>query len=138
MANLLRTDCGRGVGVDERGRQLWDGVGQGVLGVVGDAMRIGQAGGGVDVEFGVGVQPVADPPHLHAANLGDAGFSGQSRFGSIDENGVHPVHEAAEHVPHGGAQDGEDGHGDQQSDDGVGQREAQVRRHLPRTGRPAR
>ena len=114
-----------GVGVDEGGRQFRDGVGEGVFGFVGDAVGIGKAGGGVDVEFGVGVQPVADPAHLHAADLGDAGFGGQRGFGGVDEGGVHAVHEAAEDVAHGGAQDGQDGDGDEQPDDGVGQREAQ-------------
>ena len=115
----------RGVGVDECGGQFGHGVGEGVFGVVRDAVGIGEAGGGVDVEFGVGVQPVSDPAHLHAAHPGDAGFGGQRGFGGVDEFGVDAVHEAAEHVAHGGAQDGEDGDGDEQPDDGVGQREAQ-------------
>ena len=44
-----------GVGVDHRGGQFGDGVGELMFGVVGDAVRFGQAQGGVDVEFGVGV-----------------------------------------------------------------------------------
>jgi len=88
---------------------------------------IGKAGGGVDVEFGVGVHPVADPSHLHAADLGDPGFGGQCGFGRIDKSGVHHVHEAAEDVAHCTAQDSHNRHGHQQSDDGVGQGEAQGR-----------
>ncbi len=87
------------VGVYECGRQLRHGMGQGVLGFVGDAVSVGKAGGGVDVEFGVCVQPVADPTHLHAADLGDAGFGGQCSFGGFDKFGVYPVHEAAKDVP---------------------------------------
>ena len=63
---LGRLECGRlrqrsvdavacRISVDECGRQFGDGVGEGVLGVVRDAVGIGEAGGGVDVEFGVGV-----------------------------------------------------------------------------------
>lgn len=44
-----------GIGMDHRGGQLGDRVHEIVLGVVGDAMRLGQTQGGVDVEFGVGV-----------------------------------------------------------------------------------
>jgi hypothetical protein len=44
---------GRRICVHKGGRQFRDGVGQGVFGFVGDAVRIGEAGGGVDVEFGV-------------------------------------------------------------------------------------
>jgi len=102
-------------------------VGEGVLSFVGDAVGIGKVGGGVDVEFGVGVHPVADPSHLHAADLGDPGFGGQCGFGRIDKSGVHPVHEAAEDVAHCTAQDSHNRHGHQQSDDGVGQGEAQGR-----------
>jgi hypothetical protein len=43
---------------------------------MGDAVGIVEGGGRVNIEFGVGVQPVSDPAHLHAADLGDAGFGG--------------------------------------------------------------
>ena len=80
-------------------REFGNCVGEGVLGFVGDAVGVGKAGGGVDVEFSVGVQPVSDPAHLHAADLGDAGFGGQCSFGGFDKFGVYPVHEAAKDVP---------------------------------------
>jgi hypothetical protein len=100
-------------------------MGQSVLGFVRDAVGIGEAGGGVDVEFGVGVQAVSDPSHLHAADFGDAGFGGQCGFGGVHKGGVHSVHEAAEHIAHGGAQNGEDGDGNQQANNGVGQGKSQ-------------
>ena len=45
---------------------------------------------GVDVEFGVGVQPVPDPAHLDAAHAFHAGLGGQRRFGGVDESGSTP------------------------------------------------
>src|SRR6476619_4600164 len=93
-AKLLRQSVdarARGIGMNKCRREFGNCVGEGVLGVVGDAVGVGEAGGGVDVEFGVGVQPVADPAHLHAADLGDAGFGGQCSFGGVDEGGVHAV-----------------------------------------------
>ena len=65
------------------------------------------------------MQALADPAHLHAAHGGDAGFCGQRGIGGVDEDGVHAVHEATEHVAPGAASDGEDGDGDEQADDGV-------------------
>ena len=99
--------AGRWISVYEGRRQFWHCMGEGVLGVMGDAVGVGKAGGGVDVEFGVSVQPVADPTHLHAADLGDARFGGQCSFGRVDEGRVNPVHEAAEYVPHCTAQNGQ-------------------------------
>ena len=57
-----------GISVDHRGSQFGQRVNQVVFGVVGDAMRGSQAQRGVDVEFGIGVQAVADPAHPHAAH----------------------------------------------------------------------
>ena len=45
--------------------------------------------------------------------------------GGSDAGGRRAFNEAAEDVAHCTSQDGENGDGDQQSDDGVGQREAQ-------------
>jgi hypothetical protein len=90
---------GRWVGVYEGGRQFRDGVGERVFGFVGNAVGICQGGRGVDVEFGVGVQPVSDPAHFHAADFGNGGFGGQCSFGGFDKFGVYPVHEAAKDVP---------------------------------------
>jgi DDE domain len=114
-----------GVGVNEGRRQLRDGVGQGVFGVVGDPVGLGEADRGIDVEFGVGVDAVADPTHLDAAHGGDAGFGGQGGFGGVDEVGVYHIEQAPEHVAHRSPQDGQNRDGDEQPDDGVGQREAQ-------------
>jgi hypothetical protein len=74
-------------------------VGEGVFGLMRDPVGIGKGGGGVDVEFGVGVQPVSDSAHFHAADFGNAGFGGQCSFGGFDKFGVYPVHEAAKDVP---------------------------------------
>ncbi len=94
---------------------------------------------GVDVEFGVGVQPVSHPAHLHAAYPpGDAWFGGQGGFGGVDELGVYGVHESAEDVADGGAQDGEDRDGDDESDDGVGQGGSPARRLRHRKALPGK
>ena len=96
--------------------------------LVRDAVGLGEAGGGVDVEFGVGVQAVADPAHLHAAHLDDAGFGGQRQFGGRRRGaGSTPSSNRREHVAYRGAQHGQDRHGDEQPDDRVGQREARAR-----------
>jgi hypothetical protein len=47
-STMVGWDC-RWVGVYEGGGQLWDGVCQGVFGFVSDAVRVGEAGGGIDV-----------------------------------------------------------------------------------------
>lgn len=58
----------RRIGVDQRRGEVGDGVDEIVFGVVGNAVRVSQAQGWIDVEFGVGVQAVADPAHPQAAN----------------------------------------------------------------------
>ena len=100
---------GGGVGVHERAGQFRHGVGKAVFGLVRDPVGIGEAGGGVDIEFGVGVQAMSDPAHPHAAHSCHARFGGQRCFGGVDEFGVHPVHEPAEHITHCGAQHRQDG-----------------------------
>jgi hypothetical protein len=56
---------GGGVGVHECAGQFRHGVGKGVFGLVRDPVGIDKAGGGVDIEFGVGVQAMSDPAHPH-------------------------------------------------------------------------
>src|SRR5258705_3954596 len=102
-----------GVGVDEGAGEFGHRVGEGVFGLVRNAVGLGEAGGGVDVEFGVGVDSVSDPAHFDAANRFYSRFFGQGGFGGVDEFGVDAVHQAAEYVAHGGAQDREDGEGDE-------------------------
>ena len=51
----LRGPVTRRVGVHEGGGEFRDCMGECVFGVVGDAVGIGEAGGGVDVEFGIDV-----------------------------------------------------------------------------------
>jgi len=60
---------GRWVDVYEGGRPLGDGVDQGVLGFVGDAVGFVKPCAGVDVEFGVGVQAV---PYIAVATMASA------------------------------------------------------------------
>lgn len=91
-AGLTVASCFLGrVGVDQCGGELWDGVGEAVFGVVSDLVRVGKAQCAIDVEFGVGVEPVADPPHLDTSHSGDARFGGQRGFGGVDEFGVYAV-----------------------------------------------
>jgi hypothetical protein len=65
-----------------------------VLGFVGDAVGFVKTCAGVDVEFGVGVQAVPYPTHLHAADLGDSGSAAQCGFGAVNKVRVYPDHEA--------------------------------------------
>jgi len=96
-----------------------------VIGAVGDLMCLRQSEIGVDIEFGIGVQPVTDPPHPHATHRPHSGAGGQGDLGGVDECRVHAIHQAAEHIPHSGAQHRQDGHGDDQADDRVRQWETQ-------------
>jgi hypothetical protein len=107
--------------VDECAVEFGDGVGEFVFGVVGDVVGVVEADGGIDVEFGVGVQAVTDPAHADAAHAADTGPGGQGCLGGGDEFGVYGVHEPAEDVAHRGAQYRQDRHGDDEPDDGVGQ-----------------
>ena len=111
--------------MDECGREFRHRVGEGVFGLVGDSVCVSESHGGVDVEFGLGVQPVADPPHLHVSYAGNARFCCECRLGGVHQRGVDAVHESAEHIASGGPEDGEDSHGDDQPDDRVGKREAE-------------
>jgi hypothetical protein len=43
------------IGVDQCGGEFRDGVAEFVFGFMGDAMRLRQVEGGVDIEFGIGV-----------------------------------------------------------------------------------
>jgi hypothetical protein len=58
-------------------------MGERVLGPVRYVVGVGEAGIGVDVEFGVGVQSVSDPPHAHAPHADHARFTSQGGFGGI-------------------------------------------------------
>ena len=94
------------VGVDYRGGEFWDCVNQVVFGVVGDAVCVGQAQRGVNVEFGVGVQAMTDPAHPHAVHRPHPGSGGQDGFGRVNESRVDAIDKAAKHVAHGRAQHG--------------------------------
>lgn len=89
------------IGVDEGGGQLGNGVGEFVFGVVGDAVSLREVQGGVDVEFGIGVQAVSDSAHPHAAYRLHAGPGRQGLFGGIDHRWVDAVEQAAEHISRG-------------------------------------
>ena len=57
--------------------------------------------------------------------LGAAWLIIKTEGGGVDEIRVHSIHQATEHISGCGAQHGEDGQGDDQPHDGVGQREAE-------------
>ena len=92
---------------------------------MGYSVRLGKSQSRVDVEFGLGVQTVADPPHSDVADIDHAGFGGKCGFGCVQQRGVHAVHQAPKHIARGGPQDGEDRGGDDQADDRVSQRKAE-------------
>ncbi len=56
---------------------------------------------------------------------GDAACGGECGFGGVNEGGVHAVHQAAQYVSDRGPQDSQDGDGDEQTDEWVGQWEAE-------------
>ena len=57
---------------------------------MGHPVSVGKAGVGFDVEFGVGVQAMSDPPHAHAAHADHARFTAKARFGGVDQCGSTP------------------------------------------------
>ena len=94
-----------------------------VLGVVRDSVRVIEGDARVDVELGVGVQAVSDPAHADAAHRRDARPRCQGGFGLIYEIRIDAVQQAPEDISCRSAQNGQDGHGDQQANDRIGQRE---------------
>src|SRR6201998_2566256 len=112
----------RGIGVYQRRVELLYRMGQFVLGVMRDAVCFDQARGRGDGALGVGVQPVPDPAQPDAVYRQHSRLPLQRLLGGIQQRRVDPVHEAAEHVPRGGAKHRQNGDRDQQADDRVGQR----------------
>ncbi len=80
------------IGVNERAGQLGHRTGQRVLRLVSDPVSLIEGGHRVDVEFGVGVQAVPDPSHLHAAHRRHSRFGGERRLGAVDQGRVDGVH----------------------------------------------
>ena len=113
------------VRMDHRGRELGQGMHQVVLAVVCDAMCRNQTQRRIDVEFGVGMQAVADPAHPHAVHRPHSRWPASAASAVSTSVGIDAVDQATEYVAHGRPQHGEDGHGDDQPDDRVGEREAQ-------------
>lgn len=105
--------------------ELRHGVSKSLFSSTGNAVSLTKADAGVDVELGIGVEAMSDPPHLHAAHCQDARLRGQRSFRGVNKCRVDTVKKPPEHVAHGGAQHCEDGKGDEYSDDGIGQRKAQ-------------
>lgn len=68
---------------------------------------------------------MADPAHLDTAYRGDTGFFRECGFGGVHKAGVYAIHQPAEYVDSGGAQNCKDGQGDQQPDDGIGKWESE-------------
>ena len=102
-----------GVGVNQRGRQLRYGVGEGVLGFVREVVGLVEADGRVDVEFGIGVQAMSDPAQFHTTHCLDTRFCCQGGLGGVDDRRIYRVHESVEYVTGRGPKHGEDGDGDQ-------------------------
>ncbi len=73
---------GVGVGgwvcVDECGGEFGNGTSQKLLGVACHSVILGEAVGGIDDEFGVGVQSVADSAHPNAGHPEDNWLANQS------------------------------------------------------------
>ena len=113
------------VGVDHCGRDFRQGMRQIVLAVVRDAMCRSQTQHRVDIELGVGVQSMTDPAQPHAVHRQHPRPAGQNGLGGVDQLRIHTVDEPAEYVAYRSAQHGQDGEGDDQADDRVGERETQ-------------
>ena len=109
--------------MDHGAAELRDLAGQPVLGVVGQPVGVGDADAAVDVEVGLGVQQVAAPAHPHPAHRGHPGGDEQRELRPVEQLRLDGVHQPAVDVPDGGAQHGQDGDGDEQSHDGVGEGE---------------
>ena len=82
---------------------------------------LGQCEVGAQDEVAIGLQLVTDPPQPKPADLDNARNLGESMLGSGKQGGVHGVHEPAVDLPGRLAQYDDDGHGDDQPDDGIGQ-----------------
>src|ERR1035437_8309134 len=115
-------DAGLGGGVDVDGGviEAGDAVDQLVMGLVGDRVGLNDAERVTDGQGDLGAHPVPDPAQPDTVDAADFGDVAQGGFGGADQVGVDGVHQPAVDVPGRAAQDGQDRHGDEQADDGVG------------------
>lgn len=74
----------------------------------------------VNVEFGVGVQAMADPAHADAAHAAYTRPGCQGCLRGVDGFGVDGVHELTEHVADRAVRHRQNRDGDDEPDDGVG------------------
>src|SRR5215211_3405179 len=84
-------------------------------------------------DVGLGAQPVAQPAELQTVDALNAGNCAKGGLGRVDQFRFYRVHQPAVDVSGCAPEYEDDGDGDQQADDRVGQRESG--HHPDRTGR---
>ena len=89
------------VGVEQDVGEAGHVVEQPVAGFFEDIVSGGDVEGGVEADFGVGVQLMPDPANAHAVDVDDPGGVAELVLQLVDETGVDPVHQAAVDVTGG-------------------------------------
>src|SRR5215210_7816750 len=92
---------------------------------MGDFVGAGDVQVRVDQHAGLRPQPVSDPAQAQVLDAPDTGGGVEDVAGGGAQLGVHGVHQAPVHLASGVAQDDQDGDGDEESDDRVGDRESE-------------
>src|SRR5450631_2358369 len=118
-------DTGQGGRIDVYGRviEAGDTVDQLVLGLVGDRVSFNHAESIVYGQGDLGVHPVPDPAQTDTLDAADSWRVTHRCLGGINQIGVDRIHQPGVDVPYRATQDTQDRHRDEQTDNGVGQRE---------------
>ena len=93
-----------------------------MVGLLGNVVGVGQAKVGIGDDLRLGPQLVADPADADALHGLDARHRSQHPSHVVDQLGVNAVQEPAVDVTRRALQDEKDSNGDEQPDDGIGQR----------------
>ena len=114
-----------GIEVHDDGVEAAHLVEQRVTHALGDIVPFGHGQLAVHDQVGAGDEAVPHPAHTHGLDLDDALDAGGRTLDVVDQLRIDRVHQAPEDGASSVAQDPQDGDGDDQADERVGQREAE-------------
>ncbi len=112
-----------GTDVDGGAGELGHVAAEAVLGLVGDAVRGHEVQVRAYPDAGLDPDPVTRPSQPDRVHREHSGGGGERGLGGVDELGIDGVHQAPVDVARRATQHDEDRDGDEQPDDGIGQRE---------------
>ena len=116
---LTVASCGLSrVRVHNHAGQFRDCMDEVVFRGMGEIVGACERGVAVDVEVSIGMDLVTDPTHPDPADRHNSGNRLQAGFGRLNKVGIDGVHQPPQDLADRGPQHEDDGHSDQQADDG--------------------